>query len=56
MLEEPRYIREGYEYLDKETEEWRIKDDAPDWAKKEFEEFMKKVNPEPDDNGLITHY
>lgn len=39
-----------------EDEQRHIKEDAPEWAKKEFEEFMKKVNPEPDEDGIITHY
>lgn len=45
-----------YWYVDKETENWRIDDNAPAWAKKEFEEYMKAVNPEPDDNGIVTQY
>lgn len=56
MLEEPRCIREGYAFIDEEKEEWCIKEDAPDWAKKEYEEFFGLVNPEPDDNGIITSY
>jgi hypothetical protein len=31
-----------------------IKDDAPDWAKQEFEEFMKDTDPEPDADGNVT--
>lgn len=37
-----------------EDEQWHIKDDAPDWAKQEFKDFMKFVNPTPDENGVIT--
>lgn len=52
MMMEPK--GEKYWYIDKETETWKIKEDAPEWAKKEFEEYMKK--PEPDDNGIVTQY
>ena len=34
-MEEPKGI---------EDEEWKISDDAPDWAKKEFEEYFKLIN------------
>lgn len=54
MLEQPRCFVEGYVYIDPETEKWRIKEDAPDWAKTEFEEFQKNVNPLPDENGMVT--
>lgn len=33
-----------------ENEEWKIRDDAPEWAKDEFREFF---NDEPDENGII---
>lgn len=52
MIDEPRGMK--YWYIDEKAEQWRIKDDAPEWAKKEFEEYMKAVNPEPDDDGIIT--
>nr|DAZ35780.1 MAG TPA: hypothetical protein [Caudoviricetes sp.] len=54
MLEEPRCIKEGWVILN-DKEEWTLKPDSPSWAKKEFEEFMKAVNPTPVD-GVITHY
>lgn len=47
---------EEYEYIDDKTEKWCIKDDAPDWAKKKFEELQKMVEPVPDENGIITLY
>lgn len=50
-LEIPRFIQEGYEYLG-EDEQWHIRDDAPDWAKKEFEEFYAKIAP--DEGGLVA--
>ena len=56
MLGEPKCIQEGYAYIDDKTEKWCIKEDAPDWAKKEFAEFQKMANPEPDDNDIITMY
>lgn len=56
MLEMPRFIEEGYSYLDEETEEWRLKEDAPEWAVKEFEEFNKLLGAQPDDNGIVTQY
>lgn len=55
-MEEPRFIREGYRYFDKKEMTWKIKDDAPAWAKAEFDEFMKLMNPVPDENGIITQY
>lgn len=51
----PRFIKEGYEYIGDDGR-WHIKDDAPDWAKKEFEEFYRKLNPTPDENGKIIQY
>lgn len=52
-LETPRFIQEGYEYLG-EDEQWHIRDDAPEWAKKEFKAFYAKINPIPDEDGLIA--
>lgn len=54
-MEEPRFMKEGYAFIG-EDEQWHIKDDAPDWVKEEFAEFMKMVNPSPDDNGIVTQY
>lgn len=54
-LSEPRFMREGYEYLG-EDGEWHIKEDAPEWAKKEFEEFYAKLDSSQDENGIITQY
>lgn len=56
MIEEPRFIREGYAYIDSKTEEWCLKEDAPEWAVKEFEEFFQAVNPKPNDNNIMTVY
>lgn len=48
-------MKEGYAYIG-EDEKWHIKEDAPEWAKKEFIEFFKMVNPSPDEDGVITRY
>lgn len=50
-----RFIQEGYEYFG-EDGKWHLKEDAPDWAKKEFEEFYAKINPTPNESGMITQY
>ena len=49
MMEEPNGRR--YWYIDKNTEKWYIRSDAPEWAKKEFEEYF--AEPNPDENGII---
>lgn len=54
-MPEPRFSQEGYDYLG-ENEKWHIKDDAPEWAKKEFEEYYAKITSEPDEDGVITQY
>lgn len=56
MMEEPRIISEGYAYIDDEKEKWCLKEDAPDWARKEFEEFFGAIDAEPDDNDIVTKY
>lgn len=56
MMGEPKCIQEGYAYIDDESETWCIKEDAPEWAKKEFKEFFDLVNPKPDDNDVVTVY
>ena len=33
-----------------------LKENAPEWAKKEYEEFLKKINPVPDKEGKIIQY
>lgn len=45
-----------YWYINEKTEQWRIMDDAPTWAKREFEEFQKDVNPKPNEDGVVTQY
>lgn len=56
MLEEPKFMSEGYAYIDDKTEKWCLKENAPEWAKREFEEFFGLVKSEPDDNDIVTQY
>ena len=51
-MEMPKFMEEGYDYIG-EDEQWHIRDDAPDWAKREFEEFFAKVNSVPNEEGII---
>ena len=30
------------DYVEMDLWDWKIKEDAPDWAKEEFEEYMKE--------------
>lgn len=55
MMQEPKFIKEGYSYIGDDGK-WHIKDDAPDWAKEEFKEFAFMVDPEPNENGIVTNY
>ena len=55
-LMKPRFMEEGWHYFDDKEGKWKIKPDAPEWAKKEAEEFYKRVNPEPDEKGIINRY
>lgn len=52
MMQQPKGLE--YWYIDEKTGGWRIKEDAPGWAKNEFEEYQKVMNPEPDENDIIT--
>lgn len=45
-----------YWYINEKTEQWQIRDDAPTWAKREFEELQNGVNPKPDEDGVVTQY
>lgn len=56
MLQEPEFFKSEYVYIDDETEKWRIKDDAPQEMKDEFNAFFAAVNPQPDDDGVVTVY
>lgn len=54
-MKEPKFEKEGYAYIG-EDEQWHIREDAPDWAKKEFETFMKEADPDPNADGLVIQY
>lgn len=51
----PKFIEKGWSYTN-EDNEICLKENAPEWAKQEYEEFLKMVNPIPDKNGIITQY
>ncbi|MBB6622241.1 hypothetical protein H7E67_02245 [Clostridium gasigenes] len=40
-LVEPKFLREGYGYYDNDG--LKVKEDAPEWAKKEYSEFMNAI-------------
>ena len=47
-------IPEGLEYwYTAEDGKSAIRDDAPEWAKKEFEDFLKATDDTPDEDGKI---
>lgn len=62
QLLEPRFIKEGWEYFDEETEQWKLKPDAPDWARNEFKVFYNMINSQaiedtPDEDiGQVRNY
>ncbi len=37
----------------KSEQRWKLKDNAPEWTKKEFREFMNELNSEPDETGIV---
>jgi hypothetical protein len=37
----PRFAAEGWDYYDEKTQTFRLKPDAPYWAKDEFDEFYR---------------
>lgn len=51
MLESPK----GLKYWIEKDGEFVISDDAPDWAKEEFEEYKELLSElgKPDEDGLI---
>lgn len=53
MIAAPRFYLEGW--LDEDTEQgWKLKENAPEWAKKEFEDVMQQLNSEPDKDGRVV--
>ncbi len=53
MMAAPRFFLEGW--LDESDLEdgWKLKEDAPDDIRDEFEKFMKITSKEPDSDGKI---
>lgn len=39
---EPKFLIDGYGYYDNDG--LKIKEDAPEWAKKEYKNFMQAIN------------
>ena len=39
-----------------ENGEYKLKPDAPEWVKKGLKEYNALLNPEPDENGIVTQY
>lgn len=53
MIAAQRFYLEGW--LDEDTEQgWKLKENAPEWAKDEFDNFMKQTDNTPDENGMVT--
>ncbi len=56
----PKFEEEGYDYYEDsylgEDGKRHLRDDAPEWAKKEFEDYYAKLHPEPDEDGIIIQY
>lgn len=49
-LVEPKFLIEGYGYYDNDG--LKVKEDAPDWAKKEYNEFMNELMSGIVENGI----
>lgn len=43
MLIVPKFKRQGFEYFDEETQKYKLKEDAPQWAEEEFKEYIKDL-------------
>ena len=63
MIAEPRFVKEGWLDDSKPYEGWKLKENAPEWAKKEFEDVMKSfmefrelVDDEPGEDKRIRIY
>lgn len=56
MLEMPKFIEEGWGYTEGNEPGWKLKPDAPEWAKREYEEFQKTLETPPNDEGIVTVY
>ena len=53
MIVEPRFVKEGWLDDSKPHEGWKLKKDAPEWARVEFEEWLET---EPAENERIRIY
>ena len=55
MIQEPRFVKEGWLDNSKPYEGWKLKKDAPEceWARIEFEEWLRT---EPTENERIRIY
>ena len=63
MIAEPRFVKEGWLDDSIPYEGWKLKENAPEWAKKEFEDVMKSsmefrelVDDEPGEDKRIRIY
>lgn len=52
MLDQPK----GDKYWVQTENGLDIDPNAPEWAKKEFHEYMKLMSGKPDKHGIITQY
>ncbi len=43
MLAIPKFKIQGFEYIDEETKKYKLKENAPQWAKDEFKEYIKNL-------------
>ena len=44
LLKLPKFIEENFGYFDKETKTYKLKNNAPEWAVKEAEEYDNNIN------------
>lgn len=56
MIAEPRFVKEDWLDDSKPYEGWKLKENAPEWAKEEFEQFLETTVEEPDEHGRIRIY
>ncbi len=43
MLGIPKFKIQGFEYFDEETKKYKLKEDAPQWAKEELKQYIKDL-------------
>lgn len=43
MLIVPEFKIKGFEYFDEETKKYKLKEEAPQWAKEEFQQYIKDL-------------